>query len=440
MYSRTKNKDPKKKRNMARIFGKVLLALILLLFVVLLFIRSPWGQDMIIHKVVDYVSGKTRTKIEIDRLYITFSGNAYIEGLYLEDKQGDTLVYSRSLEASVPLLPLIKGDKINIVSLDWSGLVAKINRPEATGKFNFDFLIDAFATETDTTTKNDAPKLEIGTIRLNEFKIDYRDGVDGMDASLRLGTLLLEMEELDLDLMKFHVHRASITNTQISYAQTKSPKTDVDTTSTAIMPHFIVDHLEIGNTQAHYSSLPDEIDAELKIGTFLLKLPKADLAQRSIELEELGLNDSEIFYHDKKLVEAQTEPPPSVENNIAFEWPDWDIQAGPITMDNNRFRFESDSLSSNGESGSQVVDINNIALNLAKISLNEKSAQLDLHRLSFHEKNGLALNNLAFDLTFDQDSLSLAHLNATTQKSNINGNIKIGYTSINAFLNQPDAS
>src|SRR5690606_25017565 len=163
MYSQIENKGPKKKRNPARIFGKIFLALILLIFLVLLFIRSPWGQDMIIHKVVDYVSEKTRTKIEIDRLYITFSGNAYIEGLYLEDKQGDTLAYSRSLEASVPLLPLIKGDKINIVSLDWSGLVAKINRPEATGKFNFDFLIDAFATETDTvTTPGSSPKLEIG--------------------------------------------------------------------------------------------------------------------------------------------------------------------------------------------------------------------------------------------------------------------------------------
>src|SRR5690606_32007722 len=125
-----KNKDPKKRNRPLRIFGKILLALILLVFLVLLFIRSPWGQDIIIHKLVDYVSGKSHTKIGIDRLFITFSGNVYLEGLYLEDKQGDTLAYSRSLEASVALIPLIKGDKINIASLDWSGLVAKIDRPE----------------------------------------------------------------------------------------------------------------------------------------------------------------------------------------------------------------------------------------------------------------------------------------------------------------------
>ncbi|HUH46849.1 MAG TPA: hypothetical protein VLZ54_06830, partial [Arenibacter sp.] len=143
MCPETKNKDPKKRNRPLRILGKTLLALITVIFLMLLLIRSPWGQDMIIRKVVDYVSDKTQTQIGIDRLFITFSGNAYLEGLYLEDKQGDTLVYSRTLEASVPLIPLIKGDKINISSLDWTGLVAKIHRSQATGKFNFDFLIDA---------------------------------------------------------------------------------------------------------------------------------------------------------------------------------------------------------------------------------------------------------------------------------------------------------
>src|SRR5690606_17386399 len=205
--------------------------------------------------------------------------------------------------------PLIKGDRINISSLDWSGLVAKINRPEATGSFNFDFLIDAFATETDTTTpKSSAQKLEIGTMMLNDFEIDYLDEVDGMDAYIRLDTFQLKMDELDLDLMKFHVDRASITNTSISYTHTKSPQTERDTSSSSTMPYFIVDQLEIGNTRVNYSSLPDQVDAQFKIGTFLLNLPKADLAQRSIRLETLKLNDSEVLYQNKKKTEVQPTP------------------------------------------------------------------------------------------------------------------------------------
>ena len=442
MCSQIKNKGSKKGNKALKIFGRIFLALLVLIFLVLLVIRSPWGQDMIINKVVDYVSGKTHTKIGIDRLFITFSGNAYVEGLYLEDQQGDTLVYSRSLEASIPLFPLIKGDKINIVSLDWSGLVAKIHRTESTEKFNFDFLIDAFATETDTTTKSSAPQLNIGTIRWNDFKIDYLDEVEGMDASLRLGDLLLEMDELDLDRMRFHVARASITNTQISYTQTKSPKADKEDSPPSTMPYIIIDHFEIGDTRANYSSLPDQIDAEFKIGTFVLNLPKTDLAQRSIRLENLKLTNSEIIYKDKKTAEVRPTPTDSTtKERIAFEWPDWDIEADNISMENNRVRFESAATTLSNEGFNPAnLDIYKIDLELANIDLNKESAQLSLGRFSFYEKNGLALKNLAFSVTVDQRSFALANLKATTPKSNMNGNIKIGYESINTFLNRPEAS
>ena len=71
--------------------------MLLLLFVALvLFIRSPWGQDVIVTQATEYVSDKTGTKVEIERLFLTFSGDLSLEGLYLEDKKGDTLVYSKS--------------------------------------------------------------------------------------------------------------------------------------------------------------------------------------------------------------------------------------------------------------------------------------------------------------------------------------------------------
>ncbi len=85
-------------RRLARVF----LALLIFFILVILFIRSPWGQGIIVDKVTSYVSGKTKTKVEIDRLFITFSGNVFLDGLYLEDEKGDTLVYSKSLEVDFP--------------------------------------------------------------------------------------------------------------------------------------------------------------------------------------------------------------------------------------------------------------------------------------------------------------------------------------------------
>ena len=80
-------KKPKKRkyrfvRRTLRVFAGILIFLSLLI----LFIRSPWGQNIIVDKAANYVSDKTNTKVEIDKAFITFGGSLQVEGLYLEDK------------------------------------------------------------------------------------------------------------------------------------------------------------------------------------------------------------------------------------------------------------------------------------------------------------------------------------------------------------------
>ncbi|HUH47677.1 MAG TPA: hypothetical protein VLZ54_11030, partial [Arenibacter sp.] len=288
-------------------------------------------------------------------------------------------------------------------------------------------------------TENSTPSVEIGTVKLKDFKIDYLDEVDGMDVFLRLGTLELKMKELDLELMKFHIDRAAIKNTQISYSQTKSAQTDTDTPSSSTLPYFVVDHLKITNTQADYHSLPEEITAQLKVGTFVLNLPKADLPQRNIRLSTLELSDSEIFYEDKKITEVQ--PPPTTKQIISFEWPDWNIKMDNIGLENNRIHFQTASKTASSEGlDPSELDITKLDLQLSNIALDKESAQINLDRFSFYEKSGLALNNMAFALKVDQHTLSVTNLKVATPKSSISGNIKIGYSSIDTFLNHPEAS
>jgi len=147
-----KPKPPKKRKyRFVRRTLRVLLGVFIFLFLLVLFIRSPWGQNIIVDKAVQYVSNKTQTKVAIDKLFITFNGNIQLNGLFLEDTKGDTLVYSKYLEADVPLLSMIKGGAVGVDYLKWDGLRANIKRKDSISGYNFQFLIDAFA-PTDTTT------------------------------------------------------------------------------------------------------------------------------------------------------------------------------------------------------------------------------------------------------------------------------------------------
>ena len=279
--------EKKRKHRTLRRLGRIFLVLLLLFVVLILFIRSPWGQDIIVSKAISYVSGKTGTTINIDKLFVTFSGGVQLEGLFMEDKKGDTLIYSKSLEADVALSPLIFGNRLNLKNLEGEGLTANISRAEDSEKYNFDFLIDAFAPEESTPTPaaSEPMQIAIGTIDFADFKLVYRDDFLGIDTALRLGKLYLEADAIDLEAMRFTLDEMALSDTNIEYRQSK-PFVSEDSTETSL-PFFAVDELKIENVSVNYNSVPDQMVANMNIGDFLLELPKADLAKNDFEIIRL---------------------------------------------------------------------------------------------------------------------------------------------------------
>ncbi len=149
----------------------------------------------------------------------------YLNGLYLEDQNGDTLVASKSLEVDVPLWPIIKGNAIGINLVEWEGLKANVFRKDSIDGFNFQFLIDAFAAEDvkaeEKTEDPDASSTSffIKDLFFTDFDLKYNDQVTGIDTRLILGKLNLQIKEMDLETMNFHISKAEISNTDVGYYQ-----------------------------------------------------------------------------------------------------------------------------------------------------------------------------------------------------------------------------
>lgn len=166
-----------------------------------------------------------------------------MEGLYLEDQKGDTLVYSQALEANVPLSPIAFGNRLALKSATWSGLKARIFRSEGTEDFNFTFLIDAFAaadTTTVDTTNTEPMTFSIGTLDFQDFDVIYTDGYMGLNTRLKLGKLEAGVDNFDLETMRFEVDEFHLQDVFLNYEQSKPfPETE-DTTATQL-PFLRVD-------------------------------------------------------------------------------------------------------------------------------------------------------------------------------------------------------
>lgn len=201
----------------------ILLELLFLLFIILSFgIRFPVFQTYIAQQASDWLSKELQTVVQIERVDIAFFDHVYLDGIYMEDRDGDTLAYLEQVE-------------LNLSSIDWSFssinldklalsngkiyLIKKIGQDD----FNYGFIEDYFASDRDTPPKEgQAPKIYLSNLILNdidfkyilEYRRDYEHGINFNKLDLRQVNLFVENlsvidEEISGDIVHLHAFERS---------------------------------------------------------------------------------------------------------------------------------------------------------------------------------------------------------------------------------------
>lgn len=79
----------------------VAFALVLLLVLLYFLLQMPAVQNWLVQKVVRYLSEEWQTEVALQRVDIEFFDNLVLEGLYIEDVKGDTLIYAGKVNAGM---------------------------------------------------------------------------------------------------------------------------------------------------------------------------------------------------------------------------------------------------------------------------------------------------------------------------------------------------
>lgn len=422
-----------------------LVSIVILVFLLLLFIRSPWGQNLIVQRAVNYISDKTHTEVAIEKLFITIDGNIFLKGLYLEDEKGDTLVYSKSLELDIPIIPIIRGNGIAVNSLDWRGLRANVVQIDLEEGYNFQFLIDAFVSENEpevTSKEEDASSeplnLKIGSIYLEDFDIIYEDVATGIDSELKFEELSLNFDKIDLETMDFRVAYATISDAYIRLKQTPIPDIEEETAETPL-PYLVLNTLNLHNIIVDYEATDSKMKADLNLGSLYLKLPKADLANNELLVDLLQLHNTTAairMYTDADNEELVAVEQPSTES---FSWPDFILAVSEIDMANNNFSYVVDDVKvKNNIFDANSLYINDFNFKAKDVFLKEKTAGIELNTLSFKEESGINLKEFRLDLAVDDKEIILDKLKLHLNNNRITGNTKINYSSLAQFIATPE--
>lgn len=401
-------------------------------------------------KATTYLSNKTDTNVEIDRLFVTFTGNLTLEGLYIEDLEKDTLLYSKDLELGFGLINFIRTGDIHISKLEWKGLKANVSRKENSEKFNYDFLIDAFVSEpTEPNLQNEEVQgsdskplnVSLDPISFRDFDLSYQDQKMGIDAKLILGVFDLNIASMNLEALAFDIKNVVLKNSKVRYRQTKPfEETEDSDPDSEISTLLSLENFLIQNVSLTYDNIVDSQLADVFIGELNLQMPEFDLADQKVLVKSLTLEKSQIMYHDFSAPQATNQEEKQVEN-LPFSWPEWKVDVGSIELVENRLEFKTkDTGIQQGFFNPEAMILENFTLSLDNIYLKNEKAGFNLNQFQFQESGGFELKTLSSGVKVENEFIALNNFKVETNRSKLLADLRLGFNSIQGLIESPDKS
>ncbi len=428
-------------RSIAKWLGILILIGLALLLLIIILIRTPWAQQKITNYATNYVSDKTGTAVEIDKLFITFRGNLQLDGLYLEGLQSDTLLYSHQLEAGVGILPLINGN-IHISRVDWTGLKANISRGNDS-TFNFQFIIDALAPADNNsqpppadTTDSTPPGISIGPIKLADFQLHYLDSIAGMEGYLQLGELNLQTDDIDPLEMHFAVAELDFRNSYGRLVQFKLPPPSEDRSSTPL-PDLTWQEINLENIVFKYASPTEDFESIYKLGNLQIGESQLLLSDQQITGSTLLLTNSDVKVK-LPAAEVNSNTDPNPQSSSTFSWPDWQLNVNELEFDQVDFQIDQGSGAPKaGSFDPQHLSLQNIRFRLQDVRLEEGLATVDLKELAFKEAGGFELAHFDGEFQLKPQNLSISSLDLQTGHSELHASLRASFNHLDSLLSNP---
>lgn len=185
-----------------KVFFKFIIGIVALILLVWLLLQTGPVQNYLVGKVTDRLSKDLHTTVKIDKVDFSLFDKMDLDNTLILDQHKDTLLSAGALKLRITDWFFFKQN----IELKYIGLEDAIIRQHRTDSvWNFQFLIDYFASPQKNKTKNKVV-LKIQKLDLKNVVYTKKDDWYGQLMTLKASSLLVDADTIDLTKNLFLIH------------------------------------------------------------------------------------------------------------------------------------------------------------------------------------------------------------------------------------------
>ncbi|MCW3073036.1 MAG: hypothetical protein JWP69_105 [Flaviaesturariibacter sp.] len=434
-------------QRIARIILKTILFILLFVVVLFLLLLTPPVQRFATSRVENYLEKKLKTKVEIGSISIGLPRKVVLNDIYVEDQTKDTLISGGTIKADIELLKLFSNE-VQINNLQLDNITAKVKRVLPDTAFNFQFIVDAFATQKTAkadTAQTAVMKLAVSNLGINNLNVVYRDVITGNDMTARIRSATAKIDSLDLANSHYSIPSLSITGMRMRFYQNtpllkpETLATDMAKVEQPIAMKLAFGTVNLKDVAIDYGNTESALYSQLNFGNAVLTGKDLDLQNQRIHLANLKLdNTSSIIRLGRK--EGARVLANEVKKEVAVQQKNgWAFQIDNIEIVNNTIQFDNDN-NPKQPYGIDYAHFRGDSLNLKmqNLSMIGDSIMGAIAEGSFRERSGFELDALRGEFLYGPKGSFIKDLYVKTPGTELKRSLILEYPSLEALTKTPE--
>ncbi|MEO6686778.1 MAG: AsmA family protein, partial [Dyadobacter sp.] len=416
-----------------KVLAIIILTVLILIGVLIWGIQTPAGQNFLTTQANDYLRKKLKTKLNVEKIRFDIPDWIVLEGVYFADQKGDTLVSGKMLRVDMDMYSLIKGN-VGINQIELEGAVANIHRTLPDTVFNFQFIVDAFASTdpaapVDTTSK--PMEMRLDKILLKQVRLSYKDAVIGTDADANIDSAYVAFDKFNPTLSQYHPTKIALYNSGAKLRMYKALV--IDTLVTPSNPADSLD-LKLGDVDISkfnwvFTDETSGLNNGITVGSLKGKINSIYMGSQRVNVESVLIENMTAYAEFAKKATSKTSPPDTKTDTTTA--PGWFAVVKDIKVVNTGLRYDDFNSKPIAKGLDYAhLDIKKLNVDLKDFLFSTDNITGKLAKSSFEDKSGFKVLSLRTDFGYGAKQTYLRKLYFQTPNTLLRDELTLRYNKI----------